>query len=864
MPTFADTRMFIAKGTTVPFNLNAIREGSSASLPLGKSASDGETLSCRPKCYGPLPSSIWQPTADFADYSDIGADGLYLRTAVTFDTETVLGKIVDFLDVMVSKENGDIVYDIETYMPIFNEPTGNTLTDKTQPLNQDLGAVLEGSYISITTAGQCLGSTEQQWEGQEPVAYFLDGALLPYGTEAENPGAVPCYPDSFLSTFKERVIRWTGFKKGGAYRAEADLTGVRIAMPTEFLAGQPDDATAGQKFVNGVASPDYKFFSKFKTLGNDINAKLVYTKGAVGSGEGQKVQMGIEYTTEINNVFGLPMTLNTVSFSFLWRWKNTKNIALNGPSMQMGASCTVPMYKSDGTLDSFTMNYNMQTFIPKSPNLAMEGERALANYAQRFQMTGASALEVVTFAREAAKGSDAEEQPIDDQVKAAMEAVTVGNLVICDAPHTKVEFADGTSCNAGTGGALDITIFDLDASMNFQLTYKANTGPVRKITKASIQIAATGVMALKQRVISAIISRITFGNEFFQNILEKAGELLGSFGITALDVSYDNEKLLGVWAAPAIAFLMNYQLSGTKDLNFDIVGPFNGVSDVISMAGQTVLAHAIGFFSMPPYNDGHVCAVNKHCKSSNCYLGMCQSCSYHITKLACQTTQINGQPLGCQWEANENNCDTWAGSTSLTCQMSDGCYWQKDYQDCGMYNRAEAICKVNCNCQGSWSKIYYVNNKGKTKYYWGNVCSGCHGQVEIAGTGRCSGTWHGSTAAGTCKPKKCNSLPVCSAGQVCYDSCTDSTNPAWPSGHSPRATLASTEQRKRPFDATGFTNRTSDLAALSASELYEHRNTSAANVPLDDDADLVDVFDIVHVVMHEIIQGEYPQAHGPW
>jgi len=195
--------------------------------------------------------------------------------------------------------------------------------------------------------------------------------------------------------------------------------------------------------------------------------------------------------------------------------------------------------------------------------------------------------------------------------------------------------------------------------------------------------------------------------------------------------------------------------------------------------------------------------------------------------------------------------------------MSDGCYWQKDYQDCGMYNRAEAICKVNCNCQGSWSKIYYVNNKGKTKYYWGNVCSGCHGQVEIAGTGRCSGTWHGSTAAGTCKPKKCNSLPVCSAGQVCYDSCTDSTNPAWPSGHSPRATLASTEQRKRPFDATGFTNRTSDLAALSASELYEHRNTSAANAALDDDADLVDVFDIVHVVMHEIIQGEYPQAHAP-
>jgi hypothetical protein len=936
MPTFKDVRMIIAKGTsmylTVPSQEN---RATSSRLGIGKTQVDAEQLKCQMNrlnsCFGETPTDTWIPQrgeggkgAFFPEYANISDDGMYLRTTVEFDPESVLGKIVDFLDTFQSKENGHIKYDIETHFPIFKtEHSGNALQAKLHPIETDTNTILEGASLSITTAGQCMGSTAQQFDGQEPVAYFKDGVLQDYGAElvagVDVSQLVPCYPDGFISVFKERVLKWSGFKRGGQKVVEAELTGVRIAMPTVFFEGEPGEAMLmenDKKVINMAESRNWKLFNNFETRGNDIKARVVYTKQANPSNSyqnppGNTFFMGIQYSAQISNLFGIPLTLDTVSFAFVYRW-NAVPITRNGPLLQIGATMSVALSKAGGAPKLFSMGFDLQVPIPKSGNAAMEGARLAANVGHRTSLKNADMHELVQFAREFSKNSDAEEKPIDDGVKSALESIEIKDLTVCGAPNGPIRFMnseEGTGsgldyeCPSGYSGNVKLKVFKLEAELKYNLiAQQGSWGPTRKYKKVAIELTLSGVKDLRKQIITAIIDCICFGNDKLEAIVNKAAGLMNSFGIEDLFVDYKNEKHLGVWWRPALDVKLHFVTSGSDVatvFGWEMVGPLNNIPDAIMLAGQAAIAKAVGVFGMPPYDNQHVCAKNKHCRSGNCYLGFCTSCAHHITKGACEITQRWNEPLGCQWEANPNNCKTWASNTKGTCEISDGCTWTKDTEDCEQFNRKEPICKGGCNCKKSGGLLGY--------------CYGCHGRREIGGSGRCEGTWHGGTSAGTCHPKKCNTLPVCNPGSTCYNACSDAdkTNAAWPTYLAP-ATVQLVSfgslvedripEHHRPvwrnssdltshadFVARTFADDPATAAAkkkkmrrmvqqhlpvynhsyllstdepLSVAELLDLKNSdyTSRNATLDDDHQAVPIMQLTSLVMHELILGEHPAA----
>ena len=826
-------------------------------------------------------------------YAGFAANGMYLVTDVTFDEEGMLGRILRFFKEISGKTyDSTLVYPTEVHVPIFDG-------------KQDL---LKKTHIKVTTPGTCFGSKHQQYVGQEPVAYFRDGEMLEQG-ETDLDGADPCYPDGFISTFNQRSFKWTGFKATSPQSMVAEVKGIRMAFPTKFMNLDQDE---WQRLGNGSSqgfsrkrirvgdqmvetdSTDFKVFDEFETMGNELDAQLIFKRGLGATLTGKRLQLGINYHLQ-QQLFGLPISLDSILFAFIYQWGFVPpNSPKNGPAMQIGATSTFNVIKSDATQTQFTATYNMETFIPSvkdlaqvaAGNLGAIAARGFANLGIYLGLSSISMLEATLFARQLVDNGDAQLEIIPDKVKEAMESISVGDVVFCFSPAKETTFVDGNVCPIGVGFSMSMNMFEIQTSLKLQMELETGgAGRARKFKKFAFTFELQEPSALVQRVIDAMIARITNGNEFFENILQSCNELLDSVNVNSVAAALVAEKSGAKWSKPTIAFSMSYTIQGNlKSIGLDLSGPVQNIGQVLKSAGQAVLARAIGIMNFPPKDDGSSCLKNRHCKSGNCYLSMCQACSYHISKDRCQVSERSGEALGCQWESKSGNCNSWLHVSALACNGQDGCYWRRDTEDCGQFNGLlpplNAVCKTNCNCQAQHGvKVGLLDYRTN--------CYNCHGQREIYGTGRCDGTWHGALAEGLCKPKKCYNLPNCHAGSTCTDSCTDeeSPNPAWPSGHSDEmpgpddaTTLLGGAKPKSALDNVllmAGNNRVSRAVtknpyppAMSVAELVELRdglhagNASTGHGPLPGDDAPVDLFEVIGLVLHECISGDYPSAHN--
>ena len=64
------------------------------------------------------------------------------------------------------------------------------------------------------------------------------------------------------------------------------------------------------------------------------------------------------------------------------------------------------------------------------------------------------------------------------------------------------------------------------------------------------------------------------------------------------------------------------------------------------------------------------------------------------TKIACDLR-------GGAWNPKANNCNTLAGATKFTCEITKGCSWKHNRFQCPR-QRKDFICQLGCECSKNW------------------------------------------------------------------------------------------------------------------------------------------------------------------
>ena len=235
LPSFDDTKIIVAKGVAwglkIPFIENDATDAGAMALESQYEATgawDGNFPTRFTPSNGgtPTPDKTWLPMSYLDEFKAIAGDGIYITSTVTFQPDTMLGKVISFPAKIAGKCDDDdpctdeLTKSSELFLPIFNS-----------------GEILSGTTYKITTPGSCFGASAPVFTGQD------------YNTWPKDPkdGATQtkCYPTGFLVQMDERYFEFSGFKPGEDQSAKFKMTNVAIAMPVTYLrrltsdAGQP-------------------------------------------------------------------------------------------------------------------------------------------------------------------------------------------------------------------------------------------------------------------------------------------------------------------------------------------------------------------------------------------------------------------------------------------------------------------------------------------------------------------------------------------------------------------------------------------------------------------------------------------------